>query len=708
MNFTPRSAKTALRNLIIVLGITLVAGIYAYGWTVTDIDLEKPQEENRQASVQNALRELLSPRIFEQDREVFATSVPFLVGCDEGEAPESPESTSEAGSIRISPNCGRAGDAVTIEASGFENGVQAAIRWVPVEGQRRPREVLGTGREDITIDGGGEFTGQIEVPRISGSDGQIHQIEFLVAIPNGPVQFSEITNEVLRRMAETIFMALVATSLAIPISAALSFFAAHNLMRQIRVPIGNLMIAVIGLPLGWIFGSVLLGTLGKEAVKLGQGELNLGFLFMFGAITTARNVMVLRTATPFVRVRSIFNQLGFALMFVILLGLFGGFSLLVGEELSTLGDDFRPENNIGVGNWLATAGADGINAAGNFLNIIGGLIELFIVPIGGLVGAFTISSSISSLTTGVLRSISGVASHMLGAGLGVITGILVFAFVASIGQIAALLGLLTPFIAALFAKQIVDHAYQHFVTRRQMTFPKFVSRGLGLVAAVALFIITFDRLNVGRTVIDGTLPALDTLDIFGFEVSRYLFNAMLIGGVLGGIMGLLTGIREPFPVGSVLYNVTRNILNALRSIEPLIMGIVFVIWVGIGPFAGVLALMLHSIASLGKLYSEQIETIDEGPLEALKATGAGHLQTIIYAVVPQIVPPYVAFTMYRWDINVRMSTIIGFVGGGGIGLLLNQQINLLRYRDAGVAVLAIAIVVSILDYASASIREKII
>jgi phosphonate transport system permease protein len=135
---------------------------------------------------------------------------------------------------------------------------------------------------------------------------------------------------------------------------------------------------------------------------------------------------------------------------------------------------------------------------------------------------------------------------------------------------------------------------------------------------------------------------------------------------------------------------------------------VFVIWVGVGPFAGVLALTLHSIASLGKLYSEQVENIDAGPLEAIKSTGANRLQTIIYGVVPQIVPPYIAFTMYRWDINVRMSTIIGFVGGGGIGFLLQQQINLLRYNQAGVAVLAIAIVVSVLDYASAAIREHIV
>jgi phosphonate transport system permease protein len=122
----------------------------------------------------------------------------------------------------------------------------------------------------------------------------------------------------------------------------------------------------------------------------------------------------------------------------------------------------------------------------------------------------------------------------------------------------------------------------------------------------------------------------------------------------------------------------------------------------------VLALGLHSIAALGKLYSEQIESIDTGPIEAIEATGANRLQTIVYAVIPQIVPSYIAFTMYRWDINVRMSTIIGFVGGGGIGFLLQQQINLLRYKQAGVAVLAITIVVSILDYASATIRERIV
>jgi phosphonate transport system permease protein len=162
------------------------------------------------------------------------------------------------------------------------------------------------------------------------------------------------------------------------------------------------------------------------------------------------------------------------------------------------------------------------------------------------------------------------------------------------------------------------------------------------------------------------------------------------------------------PVGTVIYYGVRTVLNILRSIEPLIMAIVFAVWVGIGPFAGVLALTVHSIAAIAKLYSEQVESIDPGPLEAITATGANSLQTIIYGVIPQIVPPFIAFTIYRWDINVRMSTVIGFVGGGGIGFILGQWINLLQWRQAGTAVWAIAIVVATLDYVSAKVREKIV
>jgi len=187
-----------------------------------------------------------------------------------------------------------------------------------------------------------------------------------------------------------------------------------------------------------------------------------------------------------------------------------------------------------------------------------------------------------------------------------------------------------------------------------------------------------------------------------------LWIPMAIGAVLGALFSLRYGPKDLVSIGSVIYMVMRTILNAIRSIEPLIYVIIFVVWVGIGPFAGALALALHTIAALAKLYSEQVESISSGPLEAVTATGANRLQTIIYAVVPQIIPPYISFTMYRWDINVRMSTIIGFAGGGGIGFLLQQNIRLLDYRAAAVQMLAIAIVVATMDYTSALIRERFV
>jgi phosphonate transport system permease protein len=159
------------------------------------------------------------------------------------------------------------------------------------------------------------------------------------------------------------------------------------------------------------------------------------------------------------------------------------------------------------------------------------------------------------------------------------------------------------------------------------------------------------------------------------------------------------------PVSMGIYYVIRLILNIVRSIEPLVWALIAIIWVGPGPFAGVIALTVHTIAALGKLYSESIESIDEGPIEALQAVGSNRLQTIMYAVVPQVIPPFVSFTIYRWDVNVRMSTIIGAVGGGGIGVILIQWIRLADYNAVGIAVWMIAIVVTILDYASARIRE---
>jgi phosphonate transport system permease protein len=188
----------------------------------------------------------------------------------------------------------------------------------------------------------------------------------------------------------------------------------------------------------------------------------------------------------------------------------------------------------------------------------------------------------------------------------------------------------------------------------------------------------------------------------------------LMSTTLGAIIAIPVGFLAArnlmggnvFTLG--IYFITRTILNIVRSIEPLIIAIVFVVIVGLGPFPGVIAMTMHTVAALGKLYSEVIEGIDPGPLEAIRAVGGNWAQMVRYAVIPQIVPPFMSFTIYRWDINVRTSTIIGFVGGGGIGFYLYQWIFKGDYRAIGSAFIAIVIIVMILDFVSARIRARLV
>ncbi len=157
-----------------------------------------------------------------------------------------------------------------------------------------------------------------------------------------------------------------------------------------------------------------------------------------------------------------------------------------------------------------------------------------------------------------------------------------------------------------------------------------------------------------------------------------------------------------------IFYLTRGIFNVLRSIEALLYASIFVFWVGIGPFAGMMALSITTFALIGKLFSEAIEEIEPGPIEAVTAVGANPLQVIVYAVLPQIVPPFVSYLIYQWDINVRMATIIGFAGGGGVGLMLNTFFGMLAYHSAGTVVTGIIIVVALMDFASAKVRQQLI
>lgn len=300
------------------------------------------------------------------------------------------------------------------------------------------------------------------------------------------------------------------------------------------------------------------------------------------------------------------------------------------------------------------------------------------------------------ITTSGIIFLQLLAKSALTAGQALIVPLGPLGFLGSfISQIGDVLNMITPAVIALAGGAVVgsplaslgQRISDHYSTGRVKTLNLILSA----IAGALLFILIGALIN------------------WFYQINDPLKIYVWPGGA-GALIGLLLALRsnpnDSIPIGSSLYAITRTILNSIRSIEPLVMVIVFAVWVGIGPFAGVLALGLHTIAALAKLYSEQVESIMSGPLEAVQATGANRLQTIVYAVVPQIIPPYISFTMYRWDINVRMSTIIGFAGGGGIGFLLQQNINLLNYRAASAQMLAIAIVVASMDYISSTLRKR--
>ncbi|MBA4375566.1 MAG: hypothetical protein C0401_05265 [Anaerolinea sp.] len=221
---------------------------------------------------------------------------------------------------------------------------------------------------------------------------------------------------------------------------------------------------------------------------------------------------------------------------------------------------------------------------------------------------------------------------------------------------------------------------------------------------------TFGRLLRDFVSIDLTKPVLN---IVAKQMITTVLQA-LMATTLGALLAIpfsflaaknLTG-KSHF--SAWIFYITRSMFNILRSIEALLYVAIFVYWVGIGPFAGMMALAITSFALIGKLFSEAIENIDFGPIEAVNATGANKMQMIMYAIIPQVVLPFLSFLIYQWDINIRMATIIGFAGGGGIGLTLSTYFGSLQYHKAGTVVAMIVIVVALMDFASAKIREKFV
>jgi phosphonate transport system permease protein len=159
--------------------------------------------------------------------------------------------------------------------------------------------------------------------------------------------------------------------------------------------------------------------------------------------------------------------------------------------------------------------------------------------------------------------------------------------------------------------------------------------------------------------------------------------------------------------GVAVYVTARAILNVFRTIPEIVWAIVFVFLVGLGPFAGVLALGLHTSGVLGKLFGEVLEDVDPRPLEALQATGATRRQILLYGVLPQAAPQFLSYALYRWEVNIRAATIMGFVGAGGLGTRIHVAISLFLERELLTLILAIYVIVTVVDALSAWLRARL-
>src|SRR5215510_13412126 len=157
-----------------------------------------------------------------------------------------------------------------------------------------------------------------------------------------------------------------------------------------------------------------------------------------------------------------------------------------------------------------------------------------------------------------------------------------------------------------------------------------------------------------------------------------------------------------------IHQPVRRLMDCCRAINEMVFAMLFVVAVGLGPFAGVLALWVHTTGILAKLFSEAVEAIDPQPVEGIRATGAGKLEEIAYGVIPQVMPLWISYSLYRFESNVRSASVVGMVGAGGIGVLLWEFVRGFYYGETAAVLLIVIVTVTLVDLASAQIRRRFI
>src|SRR5258706_8803467 len=201
-----------------------------------------------------------------------------------------------------------------------------------------------------------------------------------------------------------------------------------------------------------------------------------------------------------------------------------------------------------------------------------------------------------------------------------------------------------------------------------------------------------------------------------FRDWRIYLDEMLITlhiAVWGTALGVVCAV--PFGLLSAsnlvprwVYQPVRRAMDACRAINEMVFAMLFIVAVGLGPFAGVLALWIHTTGTLAKLYSEAVEAIDPRPVEGVRGTGAHALEEVLYGVIPQVLPLWISFSLYRFESNVRSASVVGMVGAGGIGVVLYEVIRSFQYAQTCAVLIILIVFVSVIDLASARIRAHTI
>ena len=160
--------------------------------------------------------------------------------------------------------------------------------------------------------------------------------------------------------------------------------------------------------------------------------------------------------------------------------------------------------------------------------------------------------------------------------------------------------------------------------------------------------------------------------------------------------------------GRATLTISRGLLSVVRAIPDFLYALIFVAAIGIGPLPGILALIFFNVGVVAKLLSESVDAIDTGPIEAADATGSGRMQTVRWAVLPQVLPNYVAFSLYAFELNVRASTVLGYVGAGGIGFLLRTQYQFLQWSNVSVIIICLFVIVFAIELVSIRLRRRLV